>query len=182
MGNALPLLVVAGAAVYYFMQQQQQPQGPTTTDLLLMQLLQGNRPPSGAPGSTTPLPSSLPSIPAPSGPVAGIIGAVSAGVAALVYAIKEQGLFRGGWEGVTGNTRRDAFMAQFGNSLDILGKVLMDNVLVQPYYQNWEQAEAERVRLLTALNRADSDSKLNAAVDDIIAAFRRVGLTVVRGY
>src|SRR5688572_4150469 len=159
MGNVLPLLIVAGAGLYYVMQQQA-PKGPSTTDLMLWQLLNGgNRlpPTTGAPGSSTPLPSTLPSM--PSGPVAGIVGAVSAGVAALVYAIKEKGLFRGGWEGVTGNTRRDAFMSQFGNSLDVLGQVLMENVLIQPFYQNWEQAEAERVRLLTALNQADSDSK-----------------------
>ena len=73
-------------------------------------------------------------------------------------------------------------MAQFGNSLDVLGQVLMSQVLIEPRYHSWPEAEARRVALLTPLNQADSPEELDAAVEAIMQEFARAGITIQRGY
>ncbi len=91
-----------------------------------------------------------------------------AGAALLTYAIWKKGLFRGGWEGIEGNQKRDQFIGQFG------GITALGNALLQKFQSQgvpYPEAEARRQSLIDGmLLKANSRDKFNAAQQAIASA------------
>lgn len=107
--------------------------------------------------------------------------ALTAGIAAggvlLTWAIAQKGLFRGGWEGITGNRIRDVFFQQF---IDIYypgrGSEMQYSAIVQAFIDIGEGHRAEA--MIGQLYAADTEAEMKAATRAIADLFIAHGVPI----
>lgn len=117
---------------------------------------------------------------AAAGAVAGPIGAgIGAAAGFIAWGITDQGWFRGGWEGVRGNTIRDKFLDQFIQVFYPGAGVDMQYEAMVKALENIGIVGQPASDMISRLYAADDASAMQSAIAAWAAAFRARGITIV---
>lgn len=103
---------------------------------------------------------------------------IAAGASLLAWGIIDQGWFRGGWEGVTGNALRDRFINQFvAVYFPGSGSERQFDAMVRALESIGIAGEPAR-QMIERLYLADSAAEMQAAIGEWASAFRAKGINI----